>query len=70
MAHLTSFKAGGAVGVLRHDERTENDKVHSRKNECIDSTKTSLHTFTFSFYRQLWYALNVLKVAYHTFNKK
>lgn len=31
MAHLTSFKAGGAVGVLRHDERTENDKVHSRK---------------------------------------
>lgn len=43
MAHLTSFKAGGAVGVLRHDERTENDKVHSRKNECIDSTKTSLN---------------------------
>ena len=43
MAHLTSFKAGGAVGVLRHDERTENDKVHSRKNKCIDSTKTSLN---------------------------
>lgn len=43
MAHLTSFKANGAVGVLRHDERTENDEVHSRKNECIDITRTSLN---------------------------
>ena len=43
MAHLASFKSAGAVGVLRHDERTENDKVQSRKNECIDSKKTCLN---------------------------
>lgn len=43
MAHLTSFKSAGAVGVLRHDERKETDKVQSRKNECIDNLKTHLN---------------------------
>ena len=43
MAHLTSFKASGAVGVLRHDERREFDEVHRRKNECIDPNKTHLN---------------------------
>lgn len=43
MAHITNFKSGGAVGVLRHDERTETDEVQSRKNECIDSSRTHLN---------------------------
>lgn len=43
MAHLTSFKSAGAVGVLRHDERKESDKVQSRKNECIDNSRTHLN---------------------------
>lgn len=43
MAHLTSFKSAGAVGVLRHDERKETDQVQSRKNECIDNLKTHLN---------------------------
>ena len=43
MAHLTSFKSAGAIGVIRHDERKETDKVQSRKNECIDSSKTHLN---------------------------
>lgn len=43
MAHVTSFKAGGAVGVLKHDERDEKEKVHQRKNESIDSNRTHLN---------------------------
>ena len=43
MAHLASFKSTGAVGVLRHDERKETDKVQSRKNECIDNSRTHLN---------------------------
>lgn len=43
MAHLTSFKLNGAVGVLRHDERREYDEVQSRKNECIDPDRTHLN---------------------------
>lgn len=43
MAHLTSFKIGGACGILRHDERTEHDKVEQRKNECIDNKRTHLN---------------------------
>ena len=43
MAHLASFKSAGAVGVLRHDERKETDKVQSRKNECIDNSRTHLN---------------------------
>lgn len=41
MAHLASFKAGGAAGVLKHDERKEGDKVEHRKNECIDPNRTA-----------------------------
>lgn len=43
MAHLTSFKSSGAVGILRHDERREFDEVQSRKNECIDPARTHLN---------------------------
>lgn len=43
MAHAMSHKAGGAVAVLRHDERTEKDKVQSRKNECIVPERTYLN---------------------------
>ncbi len=43
MAHLQSHKAGGAAAVLRHDERTEHDKVDSRKNECIKPERTHLN---------------------------
>ncbi len=43
MAHLQSHKVGGAVAVLRHDERTEHDKVESRKNECIQPERTHLN---------------------------
>lgn len=40
MAHLTSYQIGGAVGVLRHNERTETDTVHERKNEYIVPERT------------------------------
>ena len=43
MAHVTSYKAGGAVGVLKHDERSEHDHVKERKNESIDSNRTHLN---------------------------
>lgn len=43
MAHAMSHKAGGAVAVLRHDERTEKDKIQSRKNECIVPERTHLN---------------------------
>ena len=43
MAHVTSYKIGGAIGVLKHDERSEHDKVKERKNECIDSSHTFLN---------------------------
>ena len=43
MAHAMSHKAGGAVAVLRHDERTEKDKVQARKNECIVPERTRLN---------------------------
>lgn len=40
---MMAHKIGGATGVLRHDERTEHDKVESRKNECIKPEKTHLN---------------------------
>lgn len=43
MAHLTSYQMGGAVAILRHNERTEKDKVHSRKNEKIVPARTHLN---------------------------
>ena len=43
MAHAMSHKAGGAVAVLRHDERKEKDKIQSRKNECIVPERTHLN---------------------------
>ena len=43
MAHLAKYAAGAAGGVLKHDERTEKDKVQSRKNESIDSSRTHLN---------------------------
>jgi hypothetical protein len=43
MAHLTNYKSGGAVAILRHDERSVEDKTHSRKNECIQADKTHLN---------------------------
>ena len=43
MAHLASYKRGGAVGILRHDERTAFDKVHARKTETIAPEKTHLN---------------------------
>lgn len=43
MAHVTHFKLNGAVAILRHNERTPNDKVVSRKNECIEPSRTHLN---------------------------
>lgn len=43
MAHVTSYKVGGAIGVLKHDERSEHDHVQERKNESIDSSRTHLN---------------------------
>ena len=43
MAHLEHYKRGGASGIVKHDERTENDKVEARKNECINLQKTHLN---------------------------
>ena len=43
MAHLKSFQISGAVSILRHNERTENDTVKQRKNECIRPEKTHLN---------------------------
>lgn len=43
MAHLVKYGAGAAGGILKHDERTDKDKVESRKNESIDSSRTSLN---------------------------
>lgn len=43
MAHAENYKLSGAVGVLRHNERKINDNVQSRKNECIDSSRTGLN---------------------------
>ncbi len=43
MAHLTSYQISSAVGVLRHNERKENDTVHQRKNECITPERTHLN---------------------------
>ena len=43
MAHVTSYKVGGAVGVLKHDERSEHDHVQERKNESIDNNRTHLN---------------------------
>ena len=40
MAHLTSYAANAAIGVLRHDERTPSDKAVSRKNESIEPSRT------------------------------
>ena len=43
MAHVTSYKVGGAIGVLKHDERSEHDHVQERKNESIDNSRTHLN---------------------------
>ena len=43
MAHLAKYTAGSACGVLKHDERTDMDKVQSRKNESIVSSRTYLN---------------------------
>lgn len=43
MAHATSFKAGGAVGVLKHNERYGKEKVVARSNETIDPRRTHLN---------------------------
>lgn len=43
MAHVTSYKVGGAIGVLKHDERSEHDHVQKRKNESIDNSRTHLN---------------------------
>lgn len=43
MAHAEKFTLGATNGVCRHDERTEDDTVHSRKNECIDASRTHLN---------------------------
>lgn len=43
MAHLAKYTAGSACGVLKHDERTDIDKVQSRKNESIISSRTYLN---------------------------
>ena len=43
MAHVESYKLSGAVGMLRHDERKADSNVQSRKNECIDSSRTELN---------------------------
>ncbi len=43
MAHLKNYKLSEAVAVLRHDERQDTDKVISRKNECIDKSRTHLN---------------------------
>lgn len=43
MAHATSFKAGGAVGVLKHNERYDKEKIVARSNETIDPSRTHLN---------------------------
>lgn len=43
MAHATSFKAGGAVGVLKHNERYGKEKIVARSNETIDPSRTHLN---------------------------
>ena len=43
MSHVTSYKVGGAIGVLKHDERSEHDHVQERKNESIDNSRTHLN---------------------------
>lgn len=43
MAHLKNYKLNGAIGILRHNERYVTDKIHSKKNEHINSKYTHLN---------------------------
>ena len=43
MAHVKSYKVGGAIGVLKHDERSEHDHIQKRKNDSIDKSRTHLN---------------------------
>lgn len=43
MAHIENFSRGAVGGIVRHDERTQNDGVHSRKNESIVPERTHLN---------------------------